>query len=113
MPYKDPAKRREYQRRKYHQHGYIRDRVRAQSKARHLTKSQETADWVRSVKEQTPCSACGESDPRCLDFHHRDPTTKKFCVGRSWGRARQTIELEMTKCVVLCANCHRKLHGSD
>lgn len=62
------------------------------------------------------CLRCGETDMVCLDFHHRDPTQKIFGiarVNRGRGRARSTEEIrnEISKCVVLCANCHRRLHA--
>lgn len=58
-----------------------------------------------------PCVDCGESDLRCLDFDHRDPTTKdrNICVlvaGGSW--SWNTVFQEIQKCDVRCANCHRK-----
>lgn len=56
-----------------------------------------------------PCVDCGISDPRVLEFDHRDEKDKSFSVsdrltgGWSWG----TIEEEIKKCDVRCANCHR------
>ena len=69
-------------------------------------------DWVRSRKGA--CVKCGESDPACLDFHHRDGDEKQAnlaVVGASWSQAR--LEEELAKCDVLCANCHRKLHAEE
>jgi hypothetical protein len=57
-----------------------------------------------------PC-ACGESDPAALDFHHKDPEQKYLHVGRMLsvgGWSWKTIKKEIAKCVVVCANCHRK-----
>jgi 5-methylcytosine-specific restriction endonuclease McrA len=59
------------------------------------------------------CMGCGLSDPvDVLDFHHLDPTTKEFAIStdgvpRSWAR----VQAELTKCVLLCANCHREVHA--
>ena len=58
-----------------------------------------------------PCIDCGETDLRCLDFDHRDPTLKKCNVskmvgGGSWSW-NSCLE-EIAKCDVRCANCHRK-----
>lgn len=54
-----------------------------------------------------PCP-CGESDPVVLDFDHLDPTTKlieiSLMIDYSWKR----IEEEISKCQVLCSNCHRR-----
>jgi len=59
------------------------------------------------------CRICGEKDPACLDFHHRDPTTKEGHIGefRRFGAAR--LPAEIAKCDVLCANCHRKFHRDE
>ena len=67
--------------------------------------------WVDSIKEKSGCVVCGEKDAACLDFHH--------CAGKDYAissmlrsYSRESILLEIAKCVVICANCHRKLHAS-
>lgn len=55
------------------------------------------------------CIICGEKDPCCLDFHHlRD---KEFEIGQTMDVTVEKLNNEANKCVVLCANCHRKLHA--
>ena len=58
-----------------------------------------------------PCVHCGESDPRCIDFHHVDPKKKLFNVTN--GTDKDLVLQEIKKCVNLCANCHRLLHCGD
>jgi hypothetical protein len=59
------------------------------------------------------CIVCGETDPACLDFHHRDPAQKAYgvrqAVHHGWSRTR--VRAEAAKCDILCANCHRKHHA--
>lgn len=56
------------------------------------------------------CVDCGESDPIVLEFDHRDRKTKFKIVSTmlsghySW----QSVESEIQKCDVRCANCHRR-----
>jgi len=55
------------------------------------------------------CLRCGESDPIVLEFDHRDTLDKTENISNlinnsSW----KQIELEIQKCDVLCANCHRR-----
>lgn len=57
-----------------------------------------------------PCVDCGETDPVVLDFDHVRGE-KSYNVGaaisgscRSW----KSIMIEIAKCEVRCANCHRK-----
>ena len=61
-----------------------------------------------------PCSQCGESDPRVLEFHH-DKGEKENEVSRLIGRGASLDKLkaEIEKCTVLCANCHRKLTSDE
>lgn len=67
---------------------------------------------VQEYKRSHSCIACGESEPCCLDFHHRDPTQKDFVIGASYTRSIGIgrIKAEIAKCDILCANCHRKFH---
>ena len=56
-----------------------------------------------------PCSSCKEEDPIVLEFHHLKEKDKcisnMVCRGFSW----QRILTEISKCTVLCANCHRRI----
>lgn len=64
------------------------------------------------LKSNLCCVRCGENDPCCLEFHHRNPEEKDDEVSRlvhdsaSWERIFNEIE----KCDVFCSNCHRKHH---
>jgi hypothetical protein len=55
------------------------------------------------------CIDCGETNVAALDFDHVDPSTKETTVSQLTGRRTwNAIRREMDKCVVRCANCHRK-----
>lgn len=55
------------------------------------------------------CVMCGEKDLACLDLHHL--TNKDFTISHQIrNKSINTIIAEVNKCVVLCSNCHRKLH---
>jgi hypothetical protein len=67
--------------------------------------------YIQDYKKQNPCHFCGESEPACLDFHHRDPKEKKFKLSDGAGRiSMNRVKEEIAKCILLCANCHRKVH---
>lgn len=66
-------------------------------------------DWQNSLK--TPCIICGEKEFVCIDWHHVDPSTKLFTIGANFNKARTSILKEISKCVCLCSNCHRKVHA--
>lgn len=65
-----------------------------------------------NIKRRLACKHCGFDDHRALDFHHRDPKEKEFNVGDALrrGRSLNTLQQEIKKCDVLCANCHRIEH---
>ncbi len=71
----------------------------------------KTGEYLRSIKEALSCEVCGESRAVCLDFHHRDASTKSFSVGLHSNRAFAVIDTEIAKCMVICSNCHRVLHS--
>jgi hypothetical protein len=58
------------------------------------------------------CWFCNYS--RCwnaLEFHHVDPKQKLFGLSiREMQYAWDRIELELRKCVLVCACCHREIH---
>ena len=71
---------------------------------------QEYRKWFRDLKKTLKCSRCPENYWACLDFHHlydKDESVNKL-VGRMVSKNRVLEEID--KCVVLCANCHRKEH---
>lgn len=59
------------------------------------------------------CMTCGYNKySDALDLHHKDESTKKFGLSvkgltRSWERSKK----EADKCILVCANCHREIHG--
>ncbi|QCC55843.1 homing endonuclease associated repeat-containing protein [Natronorubrum bangense] len=69
--------------------------------------------WANELQRtRGGCNRCAEQDPACLDFHHVDEDEKEMAVGKmiSFGYSRDRIKAEIEKCIVLCANCHRKEH---
>jgi hypothetical protein len=74
---------------------------------RHTT----TKSLVEQYKRERGCVVCGENNPVCLDMHHLDPSQKEThpsnLISVSYNRWLQ----EATKCVVVCRNCHAKLHA--
>ena len=65
----------------------------------------------KEMKSGLSCEICGEKREWCLDFHHKDQSSKDFNISsasRSVSVKRMMREVE--KCSVLCSNCHRDIH---
>ena len=69
-------------------------------------------DAFSAWKQTLSCPKCGESFHACLDFHHlydKDIDISTMVTLVSVDR----LVAELNKCVVLCSNCHRKLHAGN
>ena len=103
MPNKDIEKRREsrrnwYKNNKETEKNYIYKR------------RKEIREWFKNYKLSLKCVRCGESFPECLDFHHKGKKDNLVTVLVNRGCSIEKIKEEMSKCEILCANCHRKEH---
>lgn len=59
------------------------------------------------------CQVCGYNKYLgSLSFHHLDENGKSFDLAtkgltRSWKRIKEEVD----KCILVCENCHREIHG--
>jgi hypothetical protein len=104
--FKDIKRKREYDREWYRTHPDYRKR---QIKIKRKRK-QEIRKFIQDYKAEKGCERCPENAYYCLDFHHIEGEDKEFDLGRSGGWSLKRIKEEIEKCIVLCANCHRKEH---
>ncbi len=59
-------------------------------------------------KETLVCNKCGEIDNRCFVSHHIDYKTKKNRISKL--TTINSINIELSKCICLCKNCHEEYH---
>ena len=60
------------------------------------------------------CARCLRSYPDCaLDFHHLGNKVKAVSEIIRAGGSAARVSREITKCVVVCANCHRMEHDGE
>ncbi len=114
MPFKDKSRYqseewKEYQRnyqRSWHQ------RHKAKRLARIYEKKAATYEYVQGIKSQLRCADCGERHPAALQFHHLNSEDKMFNIADAVrnGVSLDRIKKEISKCIVLCANCHAIRH---
>jgi hypothetical protein len=98
------------------QHAYVREhylRTSAVYNARRYALHNIYTDRNRRIVMQHlamhPCIDCNETDTLVLDFDHvrgtKDGSISRMLRG---GTSIERLRAEMAKCVVRCANCHRR-----
>jgi len=92
--------------------GYATQYMRAYVKKNYATmvermraKKQEIMEWKRA----RGCTVCGETEPWVLDMHHLDPNEKESTPAAS--ATLKTFLKHADNCVLVCSNCHRKVHA--
>ncbi|MCW6550346.1 hypothetical protein NFB56_16025 [Yersinia ruckeri] len=74
-----------------------------------LKRTEENKKWIDDYKMSKGCVNCGyKQHASALDFDHIDRESKSFTIGsRTGGLSKKRLAIEMKKCQILCANCHR------
>ena len=83
---------------------------RSSSKLRKKQTRERKSQYIQNYKILKKCKAC--MSPDNLTFHHRNRDRKDFAIGnvgskKSWDH----LVWEISKCDVLCRDCHDKIHG--
>jgi hypothetical protein len=98
MPYKDLKVRQAYHRE------YAKTE---KGHVQRLAVSRRKQDFVIRLKNK-PCADCyGWFDYWQMDFDHLDSNTKIDTIGNLRSCSRKRILEEISKCELVCANCHR------
>jgi len=105
MPYKDEQERRAYQR------DWARKNGTAQ---RNTERRRRLCKQVQAYKVERGCERCGYCrSPYALELHHphgkggqKTGIAQLVRRGFAWSK----IEAELSRCTLLCANCHREEH---
>jgi hypothetical protein len=103
------------------QHKHNKKYFEGDAKKRHLQQVKDRKKVVRELAKEFvyqyllahPCSQCGEPDPRVLEFHHTGEKEAEISAMIGAGYSIQNIQIEIERCIVLCANCHRKITHAE
>lgn len=94
-----------------HEHYASSEKRRNDVRSRNELSRQRKRDFVRRYKSFCGCRICGEKDFVVLDLHHVDPSEKDGNPSTYTMYSMIRLKSEIRKCVVLCANCHRRVHA--
>lgn len=83
--------------------------------ARSDARKKKGREEFATFKATLACTHCGEDHPATLDFHHviRKPENRKVHRLIANGQYEAAMREIKEKCVVLCSNCHRKVHWEE
>tara|TARA_Y100000310_G_C20704121_1_gene833232 strand:+ start:18786 stop:19496 length:711 start_codon:yes stop_codon:yes gene_type:complete len=72
--------------------------------------------WAKKLKAIDllggKCEHCGEKDIFKLCFHHKNPDEKEFAISVIANYRWSKIKKEVSKCQLLCHNCHSEYHNN-
>lgn len=84
----------------------------SKNKKRYNADKEELRNWFRIFKESQGCAICGYN--KCGDalvYHHIKPKKKiKHITSQGLFYGHSEMYNELSKCMLLCANCHREIH---
>lgn len=75
--------------------------------------SERNIKYIWRYLQQHPCIDCKESDPIVLEFDHIDNKEANVSDLARHYASIDRIQREINKCVVRCANCHRRKTASE
>lgn len=87
----------------------LRYKYNPKKKLKNIEYEKKIRQIIIDAKTNRKCLFCDENEFVCLDFHHIDKTTKEVDVSQA--RSIREVTEEIKKCIVVCSNCHRKLHA--
>lgn len=82
------------------------------AKKRNKINREKINNYIWEFLNSHPCIDCGEKDPVVLDFdHQKDKVAPVSIIKKTLSMIK--IQKEISKCVIRCANCHRRKTARD
>lgn len=92
-------------------------------KCENVAKINKANDIIREflyfINKTYMCEVCGYyKNTAALEFHHKKESEKEYEISKiskslSKERLWKILEVEIPKCIILCANCHREWHNPN
>lgn len=86
------------------------------TKRKMSVRTNKKRNYIYEDKISKGCFRCPERRPHALQYHHVDPSTKKFAISYVKGAKHTTLtalKREIEKCIILCGNCHLVEENGD
>lgn len=95
----------------YAREGYLNNPNRKKDVRKQALIARDKSKELIAKEKNKGCSVCDEKEHCCLEFHHLNPSEKDYNVASMIGLSLTSLAKEINKCVVLCSNCHKKVHA--
>ena len=106
MPYKNKEDQLAYGREHYKRN---KEKYKERSKKRNKEQRQKNKEYIKHIKQNSCCVDCGEDNPIVLEFDHvRGVKKANISDMARQSYSIKTIQKEIDKCEIRCANCHRE-----
>lgn len=75
-----------------------------------INKTQSRRQWLIELKENLGCYNCNAKGYVIIEFHHL--RKKNYGINYMVSRfSKERTMVELSICIPLCVNCHRKIHN--
>lgn len=107
-----PKNSNDYQR-KYQNEWYKKQSPEYKERQKILRQKRVEENTVFLIEKRSiPCSCCQEIHPQeIMEFHHIIGNPKNR-VSNLLSNSRKRLEEEIKKCILVCPNCHTKIHNN-
>lgn len=80
-----------------------------------MERKNHVRQWYKHLKATSKCITCGVSHPALIEFHHVEPSTKRYNISQMVQNGYEIceIEKELEKCVPVCKNHHALIHWNE
>ena len=108
------CKKTKHKRKFYSGERQCKECIKARSAARNVKTETRRRRHLNKYKVSCGCAYCNYNESAvALDFHHVDESTKVREVPKMLTCKLSKLMNEVRKCIVVCANCHRRLHNGE